>query len=359
MTNSPDIRFERNGNLGVVVLDRQPALNALTHAMVQALSLQLVAWKDDPEIAAVLVKAVPGRAFCAGGDIKVVTELGRSEGVDAAARFFHDEYRLNWRIFAYPKPYIAFLDGVTMGGGVGISVHGLHRVLTERTVFAMPETGIGFFPDVGGTHFLPLCPGEIGMYLALTGARLEAADCLHAGVGTHRVASADLPGLEETLAEVRPEPDAAEEIAAILDEAGQKPTEPAPLEAIRGRIDSCFAGVTLAEIVGRLEDEPTGWGRQQLATIREKSPFATHVTFRQLRMGRGLDMAEAMKLEWRLANRFLAGHDFYEGVRALVIDKDKRPRWQHAGLEEVRAVEVDACFALLPQGDLPLDWEGV
>ena len=189
-----DIRFERKGVLGIAILDRPAALNALTREMVQGAQPAIGAWKDDPAIAAVLVRSSGGRAFCAGGDIRAVTELARKDGVDAAAPFFRDEYRLNWRIAEFPKPYVALLDGVTMGGGVGISVHGRYRVVTEQTLIAMPETTIGFFPDVGGTWILPRCPGEIGMYLGLTGARLHAADSLEAGFGTHFVPARPLAG---------------------------------------------------------------------------------------------------------------------------------------------------------------------
>ena len=195
--NHEEIRFERRGRLGVVTLDRPSALNALSREMVQRLSLQLVAWKDDPAVSAVLVKAVPGRAFCAGGDVRVVADLLRERGVAAAAPFFREEYRCNWRVHRFLKPYIACLDGITMGGGVGISVHGRFRIATENTLFAMPETGIGFFPDVGATWFLPRCPGEVGTWLGLTGARLKGADCVAAGLATHSIPSVRLGEIEE------------------------------------------------------------------------------------------------------------------------------------------------------------------
>jgi enoyl-CoA hydratase len=196
-----EIRFERRGALGIVILDRPQALNALTWGMVRELSRWLAVWRDDPKIAAVLVKAAPGRAFCAGGDIRAVTNLVRQTGIAAAIPFFREEYRLNWRIHTFPKPYVSLLDGITLGGGVGISVHGGFRVVTENTLLAMPETGIGFFPDVGATWFLPRCPGEIGMYLGLTGARLNGADCRYAGLATHAVPSARLEEIEATLPE--------------------------------------------------------------------------------------------------------------------------------------------------------------
>jgi enoyl-CoA hydratase/carnithine racemase len=353
-----DIRFERQGRLGLAILDRAQALNALSREMVQALSLQLAAWRNDPEVDAVLVKAVPGRAFCAGGDVRVVTDLAREQGVAAATPFFREEYRLNWRIHTFPKPYVALLDGITMGGGVGISVHGGYRVVTENTLFAMPETGIGFFPDVGGTWFLPRCPGEVGIWLGLTGARLNGADSLAAGVGTHAVPSAGLAALEERLVQRLQGGDAHAVVAGILDEhAGA--IGAATLPALRSRIDACFAGESVAEIVNALQGEPTGFGAEQLASLAGKSPLAVHVTLAQLRRGRELDIAACLQLEWRMVHHMLEAGDFVEGVRALLVDKDKRPRWRHAGLDAVPAGEVEAVLAPLPAGDLTLDWCGL
>jgi enoyl-CoA hydratase len=354
-----DIRLERRGRLGVVVLDRQLALNALTRGMVRRLSVQLAVWRDDPEIAAVLVKAAPGRAFCAGGDIRAVTELARDRGVAEAVGFFREEYRLDWRVRAFPKPYVALLDGITMGGGVGISVHGGYRVVTGNTLFAMPETGIGFFPDVGGTWFLPRCPGEVGMYLGLTGARLDGADCLAAGVGTHAVPAERLAELETRLAEqletVGNAPDTVE--AVLRGFGGEIGT--ARLPGRRARIDRCFGGGSVAEVVRRLEAEETGFGAEQLAALAGKSPLSVHLAFAQLRRGRALPFEDCLRLEYRMVHRVLTGHDFAEGVRALLVDKDKRPRWRHAGLGDVPAAEVEAYLAPLPSGgELAFDWRG-
>ena len=354
-----DIRFERRGGLGVVVLDRQPALNALTREMVRRLSLQLAAWRDDPEVTAVLVKAAPGRAFCAGGDIRAVTELAREQGVAEAVGFFREEYRLDWRVRAFPKPYVALLDGITMGGGVGISVHGGYRVVTENALFAMPETGIGFFPDVGGTWFLPRCPGEVGMYLGLTGARLDGADCLAAGVGTHAVPSERLADLEARLAERLEAGDAQGTVEATLQEVGGG-IGAARLPQRRELIDRCFGGGSVAEIVRRLEAERTGFGAEQLAALAGKSPLSVHLAFAQLRRGRALSFEDCLRLEYRMVHRVLAGHDFAEGVRALLVDKDKRPRWRHASLGDVPAAEVEAYLAPLPSGEeLAFDWHGL
>jgi enoyl-CoA hydratase len=352
------IWFGHRGRLGVAVLDRQQALNALTWEMVRALSAQLAAWREDESVAAVLVKAAPGRAFCAGGDILAATELVRSEGVKAAARFFHDEYRLNWRVHTFQKPYIALLDGITMGGGVGISVHGSYRVVTENTLLAMPETGIGFFPDVGGTWFLPRCPGEVGLWLGLTGARLTGADCLEAGIGTQAVAATNLGLLEAELAERLEHGSALEVVPAVLDEFRAE-LAGSTLPVMRARIDEAFGGADLDAVLDGLGADKSGFGAAQLAELRRKSPFAVRLTFAQLRCGRELSIEEALRLEFRMVHRVLPAHDFHEGVRALLIDKDRRPHWRHGGLDQVSAADIQACMAPLPGGELELDWNGI
>ena len=361
-TAATGLRFERRGRLGVATLDRQGALNALTRPMVQLLSRRLAAWRDDPAIAAVLVKAAPGRAFCAGGDIRAVAETARDRGAPAAAPFFREEYRLNWRVHTFPKPYLALLDGITMGGGVGISVHGAWRVVTERALFAMPETGIGFFPDVGGSWFLPRCPGAIGIWLGLTGARLGGADCLVAGIGTHAVPSARLGELEAVLVErllAAGEPDAA--VAAALAAVAGPIGEPS-LPALRARVDHAFAGADLAEIVDRLGAEPTGFGSEQLSALSGKSPLAVRVTLEQLRRGRGLGIEGCLAMEYRMVHRVLAAGDLVEGVRALLVDKDRRPRWRYPSFADVPEAVVEGVFAPLPPAlgdELAFDWDGV
>jgi enoyl-CoA hydratase len=300
----------------------------------------------------VLVKAVPGRAFCAGGDIRAVTDLARRDGVAAAAEFFRHEYRLNWRIKTCPRPYIALIDGVTMGGGVGISVHGRFRVATEETLFAMPETTIGFFPDVGGTWFLPRLPGELGMFLGLTGHRLRAADCVEAGIATHFVPRERLAQLEDNLAGGQP-PGSC--LAAADGSAGEGSLRPH-----REKIDRIFAAPTFAGIVERLGSDPSDWAAEQRSALAGKCPVSLRVTFAQLRRGAGLaSFDEAMRLEYRMVHRFLERPDFFEGVRALLVDKDRKPRWSRTAPEAVEDALVEACFAPLGAGDLELDWEGL
>src|SRR3954454_23725457 len=363
---TPGIRLGRNGRLRVVVLDPPEALNALTREMIQALSLQLLAWKDDPEVAAVLIKAAPGRAFCAGGDVRHIYQLGKAGQyqlgkagqTDDALAFYREEYRLNWRIFRYPKPYIALLDGITMGGGAGVSVHGSHRIATERVSFAMPETGIGFFPDVGGTYFLPRCPGEVGTYLGLTGQRIGAADCLFAGIATQFVPSERLEALEGVLSTL-PSGAASGEVDTVL-ASFAKPAGPAPLNDIADNLDEILAGDSLLAVPQAAARDPSGTGAALLEQLRDRSPLSLAVPFAQLRKGGAcLSFEEAMQLEFRLAARFLRSEDFYEGVRAAVIDKDRQPRWSYPDVASVPQEVVDNYFATLDGAELELDWQGL
>ena len=353
MSVGDDIRLERRGGLVAVTLNRPRALNALTMPMCQALAAGLASWQADPSVHAVLIKGAGERAFCAGGDIRWLYGVLTAEGVAAATRFYALEYPLNARLHHFSKPYIALLDGITMGGGVGVSVHGSHRVVTERTVFAMPETGIGLFPDVGATYVLPRLPGGLGMHLGLSGARLGAADCLYAGLGTHYVAADRLEALEQALAAADLADDAFAAVGGVL-ERFQSGAGGSELPALQERIDQSYGRPSLEDVLAALAAEPSGWGRSQLAQIGTKSPTSLAVTFRQLCAGATLDFDAAMRLEYRLVQRFMAGHDFREGVRALIIDKDNRPRWRPERLAEVRTADVDAYFAPLPAGDLTL-----
>lgn len=348
-----EIQFARRGDLMVVTLHRPRALNALTLPMCRALDQGLRAWQADPAVGAVLIKGEGERAFCAGGDIRWLHGVLTSEGVAAACRFYAVEYPMNARLHHFGKPWIALLDGIAMGGGVGVSVHGSHRIVTERTMFAMPETGIGLFPDVGATFMLPRLPGGLGLYLGLTGARLGAADCLHAGIGTAHVAAGRLEALEAALAETPLRENSFAAVDAVLGAFKSDPG-PAPIVDLRERVDACFGRECLSAVLAALHDEASGWGAGQAEALASKSPTSLAVTFRQLREGAALDFDSAMRLEYRLVHRFMAGHDFHEGVRALLIDKDRRPRWRPERLEDVTDAMVDGYFAPLPGGDLPL-----
>ena len=265
------------------------------------------------------------------------------------AAFYRDEYTLNHRIKTYAKPYVALIDGVVMGGGVGVSVHGSHRVVTENALFAMPETGIGFFPDVGGSWFLPRMPGAIGMYLGLTGARLGAAEALYCGFATHHVPRARLADTAGALAAA----DSPGAVGAALAAHGEEPGE-APLRTHGDAIDRCFTADSVEAIVAALEAEAGDWACETLAALAAKSPTSLKVTHRLIRGGAALDFAEATRVAFRLSQRFCAAHDFREGVRAAVIDKDRGPDWRPATLDAVSAAAVDAYFAPLGRGDLLL-----
>ncbi len=347
MSSGDDLIVTVAGGLASVVLNRPKALNALTWEMCVELAGLYRAWAADPAVEALVIEGAGERAFSAGGDIRKLYDEGRAGG-DYPFRFYYDEYRLNALVQHFPKPYVALVDGIVMGGGVGVSVHGSHRVVTEHTVFAMPETGIGLFPDVGGSYFLPRCPGEIGMFLGLTGTRLKAADAIYAGIGTAYMPAAKLPDLKAALAA---RPAAAD---AVIADFAEDPGA-AGLAAQRADIDRLFAGCSVEAIVAALGADGGDWAAKQADAIATKSPTSLKVTYRQIRNGAGLDMDGCMRMEWRMVNRIIAGHDFYEGTRAVVIDKDQRPDWQPARLEDVGEADVEAHFAPLAAGDLPLD----
>ena len=348
MTHEIIARIE--GRLGRITLNRPEALHALNTAMCAAMTNALRAWRDDPAVAAVLVHHADGtRGFCAGGDIRMLAESGSKDGAEARA-FFHTEYRLNHLIHEYPKPYVALIDGVTMGGGVGISVHGHFRIATERTTFAMPETGIGLFPDVGGGWFLPRLPEpEFGVWLALTGARLKGEECVTAGLATHLVPSDLLGAARAQIAGAAQTHDPMSAIRSGLDalcEAKRKPIVPAP-----GALKPLFGFDTVEEIFAALERDGGEWSLKQLETLRTKSPQTLKVALRQIRTGARLEaFAENMAMEYRIGARVVQRHDFLEGVRAVIVDKDNAPKWSPATLDGVTDATLDDIFAPLPAG---------
>ena len=346
-----DIAVE--GGCGVITLNRPEALNALTLDMCHAIEAALLGWLPDTSVKAVIIRGA-GRAFCAGGDIRSLYDSGLA-GDDYPYRFYHDEYRLNALIHHYPKPYIALLNGIVMGGGVGVSVHGSHRVATENIRFAMPETGIGLFPDVGGSYFLSRCPGETGLFLALTGTRIGAADAVYTGIATDFVPADALDALYDALIAAN---FAAGTTAEVVNQVIGRFSQPAPdapsLAARRDHIDRIFSGDSIDGILDVLAWESDEWAETVRQTILSKSPTSTKVAFRQIRKGATLDFDDCMQMEYRIASRFIVGADFYEGVRATVIDKDQTPRWQPGRLVDVDAAAVDAYFASLGEKELML-----
>ena len=339
-----DLIFRREGTLGHITLNRPHSLNALTHEMCVAMLGQLRAWAADPAIRVCVIDAVPGRAFCAGGDIRAIYDMGKRRDGSAAV-FFTSEYRLNAAVKHFPKPYIALIGGIAMGGGVGISIHGSHRVADENAVFAMPETAIGLFPDVGGTYALPRLPGEIGMYLALTGLRLGPADMRYAQIATHFTPAESFGEIARRLAQGEA-PDSV--LASLTADPG-----PAPLAAHRETIDRAFAAPSVEAIMQGLEHEGE-WGEQTAALLATRSPTSLKLTFRAMREGKSLDFNSCMRMEYRLTMRALEGHDLYEGVRAALIDKDQRPRWQPSSLQAVCDAEIARYFAALNVTELSL-----
>jgi enoyl-CoA hydratase len=344
--DSSDILFERRGVAGIVTLNRPKALNAVTHEMVRALARQLGVWADDPAVTRVVITAAGERAFSAGGDIRALYEMGRAGRQAEMLTFWRDEYPLNVLIKRYPKPYVALIDGIVMGGGVGVSVHGSHRVAGDRFQFAMPEVGIGFFPDVGATWFLPRMPGELGTWCALTGDRLKIADGVAAGIATHHVCSERFADLTDALCGNVP-------VDALLGAFA----EPVGQVTHRAAINRLFAGDRVEDILDRLDSE-TGaereWAAKTAATIRAKSPTSLKLALGQVRRGRDWSFEDCMAHEFRIVSRIVYGHDFYEGVRAVIVDKDNAPRWNPPTLGDVTDAEIENHFVSLGADELVL-----
>ncbi len=338
-----EILSEKRGAIGLITLNRPQALNAINRTMCLTIHRLLDDWRDDPEVEAVVIRGAGDRAFCAGGDVVTVYHAGRNDSPDWEA-FFYDEYRMNHAIATYAKPYVALIDGITMGGGVGLSIHAPYRVATERTLFAMPETGIGLIPDVGGTHALPRLKGELGTYLGLTGARLKGGDCVHAGIATHFTASDRIEALVEALAAGdRP-------VEAVLGEFGTD-HGPDSLASNHVAIDRHFVHDSMEAIIESL-GQGDEWAKEQQETLLRMSPTSCKITLRALREGAGLDIADALRNEYRIVCAAKHGHDFYEGIRAQLIDKDRNPKWRPAMLAEVSDAEIDRYFQPPEGGDL-------
>ncbi len=344
MTPEPEVLARVSSGLGRLTLNRPKALHALNRAMCDAMIEALLAWRADDAVKSVLIDHAGERGFCAGGDIRMIAESGAGDASEAKA-FFDTEYKLNHLLFDYPKPVTALVDGIVMGGGVGISEPADVRIATERTTYAMPETGIGLFPDVGGGWFLPRLPGQTGVWLALTGARLKAADTVFLGIHTHYLPSDALEAFRAILAA---DPAYPIDVADGLEtDAGEPPIEP-HLPAI----DRLFAHDTVEAIFAALEADGSDWALAQLATLKTKSPQSLKVTLRQLRTGASLEsFADNMAMEYALGGRVVRTHDFQEGVRAVIVDKDNAPKWSPADLSGVSDADLDALFAPAPTGE--------
>ena len=357
----PSVEFYTDGPLGRVILNRPHALNALTHDMVICLSKQLGDWAMDPKVKAVVVEGAGEKAFCAGGDIRAMAEASAQNRFTFVRDFFADEYLLNKRIKNFPKPYIALMDGITMGGGAGISIHGSHRVATKRTVFAMPETGIGFFPDVGATDFLPCLPGAFGMYLALTGARVYGQDNVSLGLATHyiphHVWGECVTTLAKALDQTTEPASVKSRVCEVLGQFSKSVDGCAGLSLAETKesVDRCFIERSVIDITRSLQEEGTPWAQTCYASFRKHSPTSLHVTFEQMHFGATLkSFDDVICLEYRLALRLAYGPDFIEGVRAALIDKDHAPRWTPACLEDILSADIKSYFDPAEQEDFLL-----
>ncbi|CAM2784284.1 enoyl-CoA hydratase [Legionella steigerwaltii] len=346
-----EVLFEQEGSLGVITLNRPRALNALTLNMILNMQRQLSLWKEDESIHAVVVRAVPGNAFCAGGDIRSLYLAGQVNDAEQMQFFWH-EYRLNHFIHHFGKPYISLIDGIVMGGGVGISMHGSHPIASERFVFAMPETSIGFFPDIGASYLLARCPGYLGIYLGLTGNRLGSHDAVKTGLVKKIVASEQMPAVYDALMNEDLSTDAFEQVNQCLQRFTFVPSTE-EISQIKPLIDVCFAHPTIEMIRDSLQSAGTVWAEAVDNTLAQKSPLSLKVTLAQLQKAKGLSLAQCLQMDYDMVSHFMHGHDFYEGVRALLIDKDKNPQWHPARLDLVSEQMVQKYFERSHPG---LEW---
>jgi enoyl-CoA hydratase len=344
--SEPEIICERRGASGTVFLNRPQALNAITLNMVREITRALDEWEHDPAIENVVVTAADSKAFSAGGDIRLLYEQGRAGDHAAQLDFWREEYRLNRRIRLYPKPYVALVDGIVMGGGVGVSLHGSHRIAGDKFSFAMPEVGIGFFPDVGATYFLPRLPGKTGMYLALTGGRANAGDAVHLGLASAHVHSSRFDELARALRDGEPADNAVARLRGDI-AAGPIITNSAP-------IDRCFSGSSPSDILARLDADSSPFAAEAAKAMRAKAPLSLAIAYRQMAIGAKLSINEAMQTEFRIVSRVCQGEDFYEGIRATILDKDFAPRWGHT-IEQVTPHDLDAYFAPLAHDELTFE----
>ncbi|MEO1194472.1 MAG: enoyl-CoA hydratase/isomerase family protein [Pseudomonadota bacterium] len=358
---SDEITFETRGPLGLITLTRPKALNALTLEMIRLMHPQLDSWAEDDSIKAVAIRGAGDRAFCAGGDVRAVWSAGQDGEHSPGKRghlagdFFREEYLLNRRIHTFEKPYVALIDGIVMGGGVGLSIHGDIRLGGERSLFAMPETAIGLFPDVGGSYFLPRLPlgAGLGLYLALTGNRLKAVDCLTAGIATHLIGDAEEEAIISALEAADWSLGLAGGEAALLPLTQTEPPA-GSLEPQLAAIKQCFTGKASVEsVIEALEALGNDWAKETLETLSKRSPTSLKVAFEQLRQGAALDFDDCMIMEYRLSQAAMRpGSDFYEGIRAVLVDKDHAPLWNPDSLAGVTSQDVGSWFAPLGDNDL-------
>jgi enoyl-CoA hydratase len=346
-----EILFDRIGSAAIIRLNRPKALNSLNLAMVHAMKPALEQFAEDPAISCVILAGEGERGLCAGGDVRAIHDLGKDNDPEVT-RFWREEFPVNYTIARYPKPYVALMDGIVMGGGVGVASHGRHRIVTERTRLAMPETGIGYVPDVGATWLLSRAPGEAGTWMGLTGEIVDAADAIFAGFADYFVPSERLRNVVAALGELTPGA-SDEDVAAAIQGFATSPGE-SKLAAHRDLIDRAFGFDTVEEIVAALEKEQGEFAVATCATIAKRSPTSLKLALRLLRLAAGsASLIECLEREFTVASELLRQHDFYEGVRAAIIDKDRNPKWRPATLAEVTDVDLDRYFAVSHQPLFP------
>ncbi|CAJ0597250.1 unnamed protein product [Cylicocyclus nassatus] len=351
-TSTSEVLVEKEGSKRVVTLNRPKALNALNVPMIREIYPQMKQWEKNKDVNLIILKGAGEKAFCAGGDVVAVVKSAKAakEGSTSTVHkdFFREEYFLNYLIGSLSMPFVAFIDGIVMGGGCGLSVNGKFRVCTERTMLAMPETALGLFPDVGGSYFLSRLKHNLGNYLALTGYRLQGADALHAGLATHYVPSSQLGELQKKLVSLD---DVTEKtVEAAIRELQPSSVPKFSVEQQLPVIEKTFQARTVEEILENLKKENSDWSKKQVATLSKMSPTSMKVTLRQLQNGANMKFNEVFTMEYQLTQRCLEDHDFYEGCRAILIDKDRNPKWKPATLEEVTDEKVAWYFSPLGEG---------
>lgn len=347
-----DVHFRQENQTGIITLDRPHSLNALNLAMITTIRAQLLDWLQDNSVAMVIIESLHARAFCAGGDLRSLYNALQAQDRNLVEQLFRQEYALNYLIRSYPKPYIALIDGIVMGGGIGLSVHGTYRILGDHVRAAMPETNLGFFPDIGASIILNECPGRLGLYLGLTGIHMDTASTLYSRLGTHYVPSEQHPYLKEKLIHC---PQKDQQTILALIQAFQRPTPTvSPFESQQADIDTLFEGDSLNDILSKLANAESDLARRSLAILNKRSPTSLKITFELLRRGKSLTIAEAARLDFALSQKCVHLPDFAEGIRATIIDKDQSPHWHPSSVKDVADDYIGSLFQQ-PAKPLELD----
>lgn len=345
-----EIKFSQEGSTGRVLLNRPNVLNALNHQMVIDLKEKLDIWSKDEAVKFVVIEGAGDKAFCAGGDIRALYD-SRPNNEEFVARFYSDEYKLNMAINSFPKPYISVMDGIVMGGGVGVTVPGTHRIVTERTICAMPETGIGLIPDVGSTYYLGRAPKSTGAYVGLTGIRMNASDAIYIGFADYMVPSDSIPSLLEELKNCNCDNNIDDKIDQTINSYKAKP-EPSNFKPIDSAIAKVFSQKSMESIISELKNHGSEWSKQTLETFSKKSPTSLKLSLHAIHSAKSMSFDECIKMEYRIVLNIMKGHDIYEGIRALIVEKDNKPLWKPKFLKDVSRLNINEHFQSLGKDDL-------